>query len=94
MAIGDVISQTWVAGAVSFVPAAGVEIMVLSGFGRTTTVSFGIDDGVRSAYTDFDENTSIGGRNSGNIKIGITNTHWLYLNGSSAGVGFTGIQIK
>tara|TARA_R110000823_G_scaffold247348_1_gene371151 strand:+ start:223 stop:510 length:288 start_codon:yes stop_codon:yes gene_type:complete len=95
MAVGDIISITYAdGGATSFVPAAGIEIMVTAGLGRTTTVAFGINDGVDVAWSDFDENTSIGGRNSANIRIGITNTYFLYLNGNSDGVGFTGIQIK
>jgi|TARA_R110002110_G_scaffold98364_1_gene251815 hypothetical protein len=95
MAVGDVISATYVdGGATTFVPAAGIEIMVTAGLGRNTSVSFGISDGTITAYSDYDENTSIGGRNAGNIKLGITNTYYVYFNGNSGNVGFTGIQIK
>tara|TARA_R110000803_G_C11834221_1_gene303713 strand:- start:28 stop:318 length:291 start_codon:yes stop_codon:yes gene_type:complete len=96
MAVGDIISQTYaISGAFeNFQPAAGVEILVTSGIGRITQISFGITNGIQPAYIDFDDNTDTGPRNIGNIKIGITNTYYLYFYGQATGLGFTGIQIK
>ena len=95
MAVGDIISETYPAVTLSyFVPAAGVEIIVTSGIGRTTSVYFGITDGVQIAYTNSDDDATSGARYSLNIKLGITNTNYLLLYANSTGVGFTGIQTK
>jgi hypothetical protein len=94
MAVGDVISQTYAPALQSFQPAAGVHIMVLSCWGRHTAVSYGITDGAQPAYTDYNDNGTTGARDSGLIKVGITNTYYLYMIANAIGVGFTGIQIK
>ena len=71
MAVGDIISETYPAVTLSyFVPAAGVEIIVTSGLGRTTSTYFGITDGVQAAYTNSDDDSTSGARYSLNIKLG------------------------
>ena len=95
MVVGDIINDIFTPSIIqTVVPAAGIEIMVTSLVGGTTVCYIGLDDGVLRAYTDFDENVNIGGRNGANIKIGITNTHYLTLYGNGNAVGFSGIQIK
>ena len=95
MAVGDIISGIFGATVIaSFQPSAGTEIMITSCLGRNTTVYFGIMNGVIEGFTDYDESTSIGGRNAANIKIGITNTNYLRIYANSVGASFSGIQLK
>ena len=78
----------------NFQPAAGIEIIVTAGIGRSADVRFGLTDGVSISWSDYIANTSTGNRLAANIKIGITNTNYLYLFANSTDVAFTGIQIK
>jgi hypothetical protein len=95
MAVGDIISSIFASGVVqNFQPAVGVEIIVTSGLGKQADVRFGLTDGVSDAWNVFAATTTTGARDSANIKIGITNTNYLYLLADSSSVAFTGIQIK
>ena len=87
MAIGDIIN--YVDGVVgvwqSFQPAANIEIIITSinDLGQLT-------DGVNRSIS---ANYGSAG-NSGQQKIGITNSVFLNFHGSSVGSGWSGIQIK
>tara|TARA_B110000263_G_C14931717_1_gene339536 strand:- start:151 stop:444 length:294 start_codon:yes stop_codon:yes gene_type:complete len=97
MAVGDIISVFLGVGGTtrSYVPAAGIEIVVTSAFVRHTTGNVGVQTSAGSASTDFDLNTSSGGRNPCNIKVGITNLTWLILYADTgSGIAFSGIQTK
>ena len=97
MAVGDIIAVFLGVGGTtySYVPAAGVEIVVTSALVRHTTGNVGVQTSAGSASTDFDINTSVGGRNPCNIKLGITNSTWLILYADTgSGTAFSGIQTK
>ena len=86
MVVGDVVN---VVGTI-FVPAVGVEIIVLFNFGGAVVMYWGFDDGAtwvnqyRAITASIYSNSAIG------TKFGITNTHYW----RSTGLGFSGIQIK
>ena len=94
MAVGDIVSSIHNAiGAFTFQPAATVEIICLSFQGGTSVFQIGLTDGANTAYAQFDDNTSTGGRNAFG-KHGITNTNYLYIETNVNAAGFSGIQIK
>ena len=97
MAVGDIISVFLGVGGTSrtYVPASGIEIVVTSAIVRHSTGNVGLQTAAGNANTDFDTNTSTGGRNPCNIKLGITNSTWLVLYADTgSGIAFSGIQTK
>tara|TARA_R110000823_G_scaffold125645_1_gene252470 strand:+ start:667 stop:960 length:294 start_codon:yes stop_codon:yes gene_type:complete len=92
LAAGDVINVT-MNGVQTFVPAAGVEIIILQQFAENSNFAGGIYDG-----TDYATNYSATSGNNttpwqGN-RLGITNTLYYQSNSTAASKGFSGIQIK
>jgi len=98
MAVGDVVNGILAGSGVSlnFQPAAGVECVIFSCFGRTTTVNIGLTNsgGGGAVYTEFDDSVNLGARNMCNVKIAITNSNYLTVYSSATGSGYSGIQIK
>lgn len=97
MAVGDVINFQG-NSATSFIPAAGVEIMVLKNFsGSVSSWNYGLFDGVnycRAYVENSGSNTWYDPPAAGN-KFGITNTLYYYNNSSqTTRRGFSGIQTK
>ena len=102
LAVGDVINGIFnnFATVNYFQPSSGVEIMIVSSFGiinGSTNFRTGISDGTTNTYNfcrgNIDTNTH-GRFVTFNIKIGITNTRYLYLYCDNTDTGYTGIQIK
>jgi hypothetical protein len=97
MVAGDIVSAITAGsiGVVSyFQPAANVEIVVLfvpsNGLGR-----YGIYDGTNNAIGYSGYNAANGsGTNGSPIKVGITNSVYLYVFSDSSNAGYSGIQIK
>ena len=92
MVVGDIVSGIWggVTGYVSFQPAVGVEIIITGCAGGTGTY-VGHTDG---ALTSHAINTNTNGVDTINMKLGITNSIYLRLLGTTTGASFSGIQIK
>ena len=86
MAVGDIISS--VTAGSTFVPASGVEIILLS-FMDNGALAIGITDGVSISENLLAAWNAADNQNWHNNKVGITNS--IYLNTNN---GFTGIQIK
>lgn len=94
MALGDLINDVLATqlAFVYFQPAAGVEIIITSVLGDTSTY-MGLSNGTENGATLM-ANTSGSGTN---VKIGITNTNYLVLRSQGGGVYFpnySGLQIK
>ena len=92
MAIGDIVNGiiATFGSYVYFQPAANVEIMILS-VGGKAVANAGLSNGV----TDAPLEVADGSYNRGsNCKIGITNTNYLTLYGSTVAPSSSGIQIK
>ena len=93
MAVGDIINQN-MTGITAWVPAVGIEVIVVNIFIDNSGGRWGFTNGVwsttnYSAVTNF---TNVGG---GISKIGITNSaYWTQTTGTGATQGFSGIQIK
>ena len=93
MVSGDVVNFL-ANSAISYVPAVGVEIIILQVFYNQTTNSSGLTDGATNAIQYV--NAAVGGLVQYQMtqKLGITNTNYFTISPSSANVGFSGIQIK
>lgn len=97
LAVGDIISEVYTVAQQNtqlfFQPAAAVEIMILAITGQNANFTGGLYDGTDAARSFFSVSTSSGNKNNCNIKMGITNTHYLNIYFDGQG-GYTGIQIK
>ena len=92
MAVGDIVN--FLANAVtSYVPAAGVEIIITNTFINQSTTEMGLSNGVIKAvhYSNNATGTygSIPAKN-----YGITNTNYFWMSPSTTSKGFSGIQTK
>ena len=98
MAVGDVINDVLpTSGAFDFfIPAAGVEIIIMSFSGNNTSSNqIGLADGVNpNSYSSFSYNTTVGSRNLYNLKLCITNTNYLVVYSNTGNTSYSGIQIK
>ena len=94
LAVGDLLSGifTTVGSNVSFQPAAGVEIIILSLHGDSTCRA-GLTNGVTISDSIASNSSTFG--QGFNTKIGINNTNYLnmYTNGPTP-PSYSGIQIK
>lgn len=78
----------------TFVPAVGVEIVVLTNFG-VPTFYVGITNGVNTSYIYNQDYNNFSGQTGTMSKFGFTNTfHYYNSQGGSNQTGFSGIQIK
>ena len=102
MAVGDVINGIFnnTSTANYFQPSSGIEIMIVSSFGSSPNSSnflTGISNGTTNTYNTCraypDPNTH-GRFVTFNIKIGITNTRYLYIYAQDYESSYTGIQTK
>lgn len=99
MAVGDIINDVHTVGTtLSFQPAAGVEIMITS-YGGWSNGYVGLYNGTSIGRMSggMEVNSAGGGGATGaNIKIGITNTNYLYIANMGGGWSgsYSGIQIK
>lgn len=94
MAVGDIVNATQAGGGFHFQPAVGVSIMITAVIGSSTTVAAGLSsDSITNSQTYISNSTNNGNKNSLNVKIGITNSVYLYYYGNS-NTGYTGIQIQ
>lgn len=95
MVVGDVVSQIGGDNAtITFIPAAGVEVVV-TWTGTVTTGTNGTN-GIINAAGDLSEITGAAGANGlGNQKVFITNTNRLRLQANLVGnhVAFSGMQV-
>ena len=87
MVVGDIIAARS-ASAITFQPAAGVEI-ILTAISTQDPSWVYVQDSGGSTSMFYYAGTAYG--KNANIKIGITNSFWLYLANYGA---YTGIQIK
>lgn len=98
MAVGDVVNGLLAGNGVTlnFQPAIGVSCMITSCFGRTSSVNIGLTNsgGGGAVYTEFDDNSTTGGRNMCLVKIAITNSNYLTIYTIYTGAGYSGIQIQ
>jgi hypothetical protein len=102
LAVGDVINGIFnnYATANYYQPSSGVEVMIVSSFGTSPNSSnfiTGISNGTANTYNTCKAypDTLVNSRFvTFNIKIGITNTRYLYLYGDQYETGYTGIQTK
>lgn len=94
MVSGDIVNGSNVAAGGSWlVPAAGVEVMITSVWGQTVVATGFSTDSINNAQTYLTP-TAVAATISGlNVKMGITNTRFLYWYGSVSSA-FSGIQIK
>mgnify|MGYP003672644021 CR=1 FL=1 len=91
MAVGDIISAVAPGLTLNFVPAAGVEIIIM--YSGTADIGFiGISDGVTTTQSLTQYST--GGLGTYIYKVGITNTNYLYVAATNSNCGYSGIQIK
>ena len=90
MTAGDIITGMY-AVPTAFIPAASVEIMITA-WGQNNNTNVNVSDGVNSFYFARSSD-SLAAQTQGNAKIGITNTFYFDMKGSSVNA-FTGIQIK
>ena len=90
MASGDVVN--WCSNAATtYVPAVGVELMIVQVFLNGQTMQYGIQDGI-----DWARQYVISNNNEGEFaacKYGITNSHY-YQSDSKTETGFSAIQLK
>ena len=95
MAVGDVVSDVFntINTELYFQPAVGVEVMILAIVGSSANFKAGLYDGANSAKMVMDVNVTSGNKNNGNLKLGITNTHYFNIFFNSQG-GYSGIQTK
>ena len=91
MATGDIVNEIFPTFAVwhNFQPAAGVEIIITSSFGYTLQ-SVGLYNGVTRSNISIDYTVG----NLTNIKVGINNTNYLSVYGTTTAPAYSGIQIK
>jgi len=98
MVAGDVVSDVLPATAAFayFVPAANVEIMIMSFAGNNTSSNqIGLADGVNpDSIASYSYNTTVGDRNTYNLKLCITNTNYLIIFSNTGNPSYSGIQIK
>lgn len=89
MVSGDVVN--WCSnGATTYVPAAGIEIVLLQVFINAQSIEYGIQDGVQWGRNY----TPSGAAYLPNAeKMAITNSHSFQIT-TQTNVGFSGIQIK
>jgi hypothetical protein len=93
MAVGDIINE--IVLTTSFVPAAGVEILILKVFrSNSFNVRVGFSDGVNHPNAYLDTAASVANRMADVTRYGITNTDYFYMSSSGTEFGFSGIQIK
>jgi hypothetical protein len=94
MATGDVISViSGAAGAMTYQPAVGVEIIILKNNCGSDNMTYGITDGVNFATSYFQASTRNYDSDAIGNRVCITNTNY-YTNNSPNNTGFSGIQIK
>ena len=102
MAVGDVINGIFNNTGTSnyFQPSSGTEIIIVSSFGTNPNSSnfyTGISNGTTNTYNTCKAypDTIVNNRFvTFNIKIGITNTRYLYIYAQDYESGYTGIQTK
>ena len=95
MTVGDIVNIDLTA-LTTYVPAAGVEILILKSFTNDQNMSYGFTNGVALAtayyvvgsYPVYYDSSATG------TKFGITNTQYYTNNSTSGNKGFSGIQIK
>jgi hypothetical protein len=94
MAVGDIVSgiPAQVANYSYFIPASGVEIMILSFSSATNSHYFLYNGTNQGAWTNLD--VSSGSKEPVNTKVGITNTNYLAIYNTGPFGQYTGIQIK
>jgi hypothetical protein len=92
MAVGDVVNDVGTNGvSLTFQPASNVEICITNANWWDGYAA--LYDGVNIGRFSFSENTN---GNPANVKLFITNTHYLYFPSGSASLApqYSGIQIK
>tara|TARA_R110002096_G_C14301667_1_gene698541 strand:+ start:436 stop:711 length:276 start_codon:yes stop_codon:yes gene_type:complete len=91
MAVGDSI----ISRGSTFVPAAGVEIMVLWVFTDNAAIYIGLQNAAGDIIKNVQPNPNVGGGGefAPIIKMSLTNT-WFFYSNITTDQGFTGIQIK
>jgi hypothetical protein len=90
MAVNDTVNE-YFSATTTFIPAASVEICIITTFMGSDTIYMGMTDGVEKAQNYTGYNYSNPMRVS---KFIITNTDYFLVNASGAYTGFSGIQIK
>ena len=90
MAVVDIISQIFASSATfyTFQPAATVEILITEAGGSECFL--GLNDGVTGSI----QQISVATASSYSMKLGITNTNYLYIRGNGSNPHYSGIQIK
>ena len=94
MVAGDIINEVGAVGAaLSFQPAAGVEVVITFVSAYNSWVSF--SDGVSTAIS-YNMSTTVPTTGKQiNMKMGITNTHYISMAGTAGHyMAYSGIQIK
>lgn len=92
MAVGDVISDVTAVLTSTFQPAAGVEVMITFAIGGNIGQT-GLTDGVNTSFTYAQFNTGTF-PSSAVLKLGITNTNYLWQTNNFNTVMYSGIQMK
>jgi len=96
LAVGDIVAvQATVAGALVYQPSAGVELIVTAIFAYNSVAhtSAGLIDA--SANQSFlAVQPAEAGSGHMNIKVGITNSVWLAMDGGGYKCGFSAVQTK
>ena len=94
MVAGDIINEVGAVGAaLSFQPAAGVEVVITFVSAYNSWIMF--SDGVSTALSYNMSTTLPTTGNQINMKMGITNTHYISMAASGGqSLAYSGIQIK
>tara|TARA_R110000751_G_scaffold180771_1_gene287141 strand:- start:84 stop:368 length:285 start_codon:yes stop_codon:yes gene_type:complete len=94
MVAGDIVNgRNTGAGGSWLVPAVGVEIMITSVWGQSVVATGFSTDSVNNAQTYLAPTAAASTISGLDVKMGITNTIFLYWYGSTQSA-FSGIQIK
>ena len=102
MAVGDVVNGIFNNTDTQnyFQPSSGIEVMIVSSFGlspNSSTFITGISNGTTNTYHTcraYPDTNTHARYITFNVKIGITNTNYLYIYAQSYTSGYTGIQTK